>query len=300
MMNKLKVAVKDPWRVPFYILKRLSFLYKDDEKYLRKYFYYNMHKYPNLDNPQTYNEKLTWLKLHDKHPEYSRFVDKYEVKEYVREVIGGEHVIPTIGIWESVEDINWEELPNTFVLKVTHDSGGLLICRDKKTLNIPKQAKRLKKCLIQNFSCLNREYPYLNVKHRIIGESLISDGISNSLNDYKFFCFDGRVKFMFVATDRPFDTRFDFYDREFNHLKVTQGHPNADKPIERPENYDQMVSMAEKLSKPFHHVRVDLYNVNGQIYFGELTFFHFSGNMPFVPERWDYTFGELLTLPDEK
>lgn len=298
-MNKFTAALKDPFLVPFHILKKLAFLFKDDERYLRWYFFLNMHKFPNLDKPVTFNEKLTWLKLHDKHPEYSALVDKYEVKEYVAGKVGSEYVVPTLGVWDDAEDIDFGALPNQFVLKATGDSGGIYICR-KKTPEACREALAvMKKAQKRHFFAENREYPYKDVRPRIIAEQYLEVEPGKAINDYKFFCFNGEVKMLFVATDRPVDTRFDFFDPDFNHLPVRQGHPWADRKLEKPAGFEEMKEIAGKLSEGFPHVRVDLYDINGKVYFGELTFFHFSANVPFEPEEWDYKLGEMLKLPDE-
>lgn len=299
-MNKLLIALKDPYRVPYFILKRIAFLFKDDEKYLKWYYFLNMHQFPDLEHPKSFNEKLTWLKLHDKHPEYSGLVDKYEVKQYIADKIGPQYVIPTLGIWDNAEDIDFDKLPDKFVLKITSDSGGLVICRDKSKLNYKKTVRIMKKAQKRHFYAENREYPYLDVRPRIIAEQYMETEPDKSLNDYKFFCFDGEVKIMFVATGRPVDTRFDFFGLDFNHLPFKQGHPLADKPLKKPECFEEMKAVAQILSQGFRHVRVDLYEIDGKVYFGELTFFHFSANMPFEPEEWDYKMGGWLKLPVDK
>lgn len=295
-MNKFYKALKDPYFVAFAILKRIAFLIKDDVRYVKWQYYFSMHKKLNIANPETYNEKLQWLKLHSKHEEYTLLVDKYEVKEYVANLIGKEHVIPTIGIWDSFDDIDFSKLPNQFVLKCTHDSGGIIICTDKSKLSISKARKKLNKCLRKRFFYENREYPYKNVRPRIIAEEYMVDESGTELKDYKFFCFNGQPKMLFVATDRPYDTRFDFYDLNFNHLPFKQGHPWATKEIKKPKGFDEMIRLAGLLSKDIPHVRVDFYDVNGKVYFGELTFFHFGGIVPFEPEEWDYKIGEWLDL----
>lgn len=257
--------------------------------------------FPNLDNPKTYNEKLQWLKLNDIHPEYTHLVDKYESKEYVRKIVGDEYIIPTLGVWDAFDEIPFDKLPNQFVLKTTHDSGGVVVCPDKSKLNIKAARKKLEKSLRHNYFYEHREYPYKDVTPRIIAEKFMVDESGSELKDYKFFCFDGKCKMMFIATGRRInDVRFDFFDTEFHHLPFKQGHPWSGKEIAKPENFDEMVRLSEKLSKGFRHVRVDLYNINGKIYFGELTFFHFSGNVPFEPEEWDYKVGEWLKLPIDK
>ena len=296
-MNKFINVLKDPYYGIFAILKRIAPLIKDDAKYARWQYYFSMHKRLNINPPVTYNEKLQWLKLNDKHEEYTKLVDKYEVKKIVADIIGDEHIIPTLGVWDKFEDIDFDKLPNQFVLKCTHDSGGLVICKDKSRLNISKARRKINKCLKKKFFYENREYPYKNVIPRIIAEKYMVDESGTELKDYKFFCFNGIPKMLFIATDRPYDTRFDFYDINFNHLPFRQGHPWAKKEIKKPLGFDKMLELAGALSKNIPHVRVDFYDINGTVYFGELTFFHFGGIVPFEPEEWDYKIGEWLELP---
>lgn len=268
-----------------------------DEIYLKVRFRQRVGYWPNLKDPKTYNEKLQWLKLHDKHPEYTKLVDKIEAKKYVASVIGEKYIIPTLGVWNSVDEIDWDSLPNQFVIKVTSDSGGIVVCKDKKKLDIDKAKKKLKKGWGKNYYKYNKEYPYKDLKPRIIAEQYMEDESGYELKDYKIFCFDGTPKYLFVATGRQMhDTRFDFYDMDFNHLPFLNGHPNADVWPVKPENFDEMVEVAKKLSTGMCHVRVDLYNINGKIYFGELTFFHWSGMTPYNPIEWDYKLGENIVL----
>ncbi len=253
-----------------------------------------------LENPQTYTEKLQWLKLYHRDPLYTKLVDKFEVKKYVAERIGEEHIIPTLGVWDSFDEIDFNSLPSKFVLKCTHDSGGLLICKDRSLLDIPSASKLFNNALNQDYFKLSREWPYKHMKHRIIAEEYMEDSQTGALNDYKFFCFNGKVKILFIATDRGVDTRFDFFDRDFNHLNIVNGHIMSDKKITKPSTFDEMIKIAEKLSENIPHVRVDLYEINGRVYFGEMTFFHWGGMMPFEPQEWDYKIGEWLELPKNK
>ena len=273
-MNYFLTAISNPYRVPYFILKKIAPLFKDDEKYLKWYYFWNMHKFPDLKHPKSFNEKLTWLKLHDKHPEYSRLVDKYEVKQYIADKIGAQYVIPTLGVWDKAEDIDFDKLPDKFVLKVTSDSGGLIICNDKSKLNRKEAVRTMKRAQKRHFFAENREYPYRGVKPRIIAEQYMEAEPGKSLNDYKFFCFDGDVKMMFVATDRPVDTRIDFFDPDFNHLPFRRKYPWADKPLKKPEGFEEMKAVARKLAQGMRHVRVDLYDVGG----GSI-----SGNLPSFP-----------------
>ncbi|MBQ7410444.1 MAG: glycosyl transferase [Clostridia bacterium] len=273
-----------------------------DKKYLKILYKFIMKKECDFDSPKTYNEKLQYLKLYNRNPLYTKLVDKFEVKEYVKKIIGEEYIIPTLGVWDSFDEINFEELPEQFVLKCTHDSGGLVIVTDKSKFDKKKAKRKIEHCLKRNYFYNNREWPYKDIKPRIIAEKYMVDESGYELKDYKFFCFDGKAKSMFIATDRSADTEtcFDFYDMDFNHLPFTNGHPNATKLINKPDKFEEMIKISELLSKDLIHARVDLYNINGKIYFGEITFFHWSGLVPFVPEEWDYKFGEWIQLPKEK
>lgn len=269
-----------------------------DEIYVRVEYFIVFGKRLRLKNPQTYSEKLQWLKLHEGDPIYTRMVDKAEAKKYVTEIIGEEYIIPTYGVWNHFDEIDFDKLPDQFVLKTTHDSGGVIICKDKKTLDKNATKVKLEKSLKNDYYYTSKEWPYKNVVPRIIAEKYMEDE-SGELCDYKLFCFDGKMKALFIATDRftsGEETKFDFFDENFNHLPFTNGHPNATKPIKKPESFQQMKDLAEKLSQKIPHVRVDFYCTNGKIYFGELTFFHWGGFKRFEPEEWDFKFGEWFKL----
>lgn len=269
-----------------------------DRLYIQIKYFYRFHKFANIKKPTTYNEKLQWVKLYDRNPSYTKLCDKYEVKEYVRNIIGDKYIVTNLGLYNSFDEIDFNKLPNQFVLKCTHDSGGLVICKDKNNFNKERARKIINDSLNTNYYWHSREWPYKNIKPRIIAEKYIEDN-SGDLVDYKFFCFDGEVKALYVATDRQNkeeETKFDFFDDNFNHLDFFNSHPNSKKEIKKPECFEEMKEIASKLSKGFRHVRVDLYESNGKVYFGELTFFHMSGFQPFKPEKWDYTFGEWFKL----
>lgn len=275
-----------------------NFLFSD-EAYLKLLFRLRMGYPLNLDNPKTYSEKLMWLKLHDHNPDYTKLVDKYAVKEIVAQKIGEQYVIPTLGVWNRPEEIDWESLPNKFVLKTTHGGGntGVVICRDKTFFDKEKAIERLNKSLKQDIYKTLREWPYKDVPRRIIAEQFI-EGENNDLPDYKFFCFNGEVKALFIGTERETgNVKFDFFDADFNHLDLVQTHPMSGKQIQKPECFNEMKEVANILSKDIPHVRIDLYEVNGQIYFGEYTFYHHGGCVPFHPQKWDDVFGSWITLP---
>ncbi len=280
-----------------YANSRLSHCLPDKE-YIKLIGWINGMKF-NLDNPKTFNEKLQWLKLYDRKPEYTRMVDKYEAKGYVAERIGKEYIIPTLGVWDKFDNIDFNSLPDQFVLKCTHDSGGLVICKDKSRLDIKAARKKINKHMKRKYFYIWREWPYKDVKPRIIAEKYMEDEKTAELRDYKFFCFNGEAKLLFIATDRQTageETKFDFFDMEYNHLPFTNGHPNAAVPPEKPMCFDEMRSLAEKLSAGIPHLRVDFYEVNGRVYFGELTFSHWSGMVPFDPVDWDDKLGEWIDL----
>jgi len=272
----------------------------DDEKYLRIAFKSKMGKELRLDPPVTYSEKLQWIKLHDRRPEYTAMVDKYEAKAIAAKLIGEEYIIPTLGVWERFDDIDFDALPSQFVLKCTHDSGGLVIVKDKSKMDKVAAKAKIETCLKHNFFWGQREWPYKDIKPRIIAETYMEDDATGELPDYKFFAFDGDVKALFIATERGSkeETKFDFFDADFNHLPFLNGHPNADVTPAKPSCFEEMKQLAANLSKGLPQIRIDLYEVNGRVYFGEFTFFHWSGFKPYVPEEWDYKFGEWIKLPE--
>jgi hypothetical protein len=253
----------------------------------------------NLADPKTYNEKLQWLKLYDHNPLYPLIVDKYEVKRYVADKIGQRYIVPTIGVWDTFDAIDFSALPEQFVLKCTHDSGGLAICRDRKTFDREDAKKRIEASLRTNYYKRGREWPYKDVPARIIAEPYLTDETGEGLKDEKFFCFSGVPKAMFIVSDREHDPRNDYFDMDFNHLPFENGHPNAVTAPEKPEGFEEMKRLAATLSEGMPHVRVDFYCNCGKIYFGELTLYHWSGLAPFSPPSWDKTFGSWIRLPGE-
>jgi len=279
-----------------------SFLWPD-RFYLRVLFRLKMGKRLNLMDPKSFSEKLQWLKLYNRRPQYTMMVDKVKVKEYVASTIGEEYIIPTLGIWNGPDDIDFDKLPSRFVLKCNHNSGmGMYICKDKSKMDIKEVKAGLRKGIKQNYYVANREWPYKNVERRVFAEQYMEDEYGE-LRDYKLFCFDGEVKALFIATDRSkgdHATRFDFFDKDFRHLAFTNGHPNADVIPDKPKMFEKMKELAATLSKGIPHVRIDFYEVGDQVFFGEMTFFHWSGMMPFDPEEWDYKFGSWLKLDAEK
>jgi len=270
-----------------------------DEEFLKKKFRVIMGRELDLQNPKTYNEKLQWLKLHDRKPIYTSMVDKYEAKGYVAKAVGEQYIIPTLGVWNRFDDIDFDSLPPQFVLKCTHDSGGLIVCKDKAGLDRAAAKRKIDRCLKRDYYLSGREWAYKNIKPRIIAEKYMEDDSTHDLRDYKFFTFGGVAKVLLIATDRGKageETKSDFFDMDFNHLPFTNGHPNAPVTPPKPQKFDEMKALAEKLSAGIPHLRVDFYQVNGQVYFGELTFAHWSGMKPFCPEQWDEKFGSWIDL----
>lgn len=248
---------------------------------------------------KTFNAKIQWLKMFNRNPLHTTMVDKYAVKELVRERIGEEYVIPVLGIWNHFDEIDFDSLPEKFVLKTTHGGGGIdvVVVRDKSRLDKKSARKKLENSLKKSLWSMYREWPYKDVPRKIIAEQYMEDE-NGELRDYKFFCMDGIPRFLFVATGRMSsgEVAFDFFDIEFNHLPIKYGHPNMKGEIKPPKNYNKMVELAKILSQGEKFVRVDLYNIRGKIYFGEYTFFSNSGLVPFEPDKWNYIFGEMIRL----
>lgn len=257
----------------------------------------------NLNNPETFNEKLQWLKLYNRKPEYTKMVDKYLVRDYVKEKIGEEYLIPLLGVWDDPEKIDFNELPMQFVLKCNHNSGlGMCICKDKNSLDINKVKEELKKGINQNYYLTSREWPYKDVPRRIIAEKYMVDESGYELKDYKFYCFDGKVKLVMINSDRMSSekTKANYFDENYQPLDFVWGYENAEIPPQKPEKLEEMKYLAEKLSEGITHVRIDFYQTPSGIYFGEITFFDGSGFDAIEPIEWDYKIGSWLKLPMEK
>lgn len=307
MARIVKKIVKKIKEVPVRAIKiwgrTLPDTIDNDIKFLKTLYKARLKTELNLEKPETFQEKLQWLKLYDRNPEYTVMVDKYDVKNYVAQKLGEEYIIPTLGIYDSFEEIDFDKLPNQFVLKCTHDSGGLIICKDKSKLNMEKAEKKIKRCLKRNYYYITKEWPYKNVKPRIIAEKYMVDESGNDLKDYKFFTFNGKARVMFIAggRDSADGTYSQYFDIDFNPLDIKCGNRMADMKIEKPKSYDKMVEFAEKLAEGIPHARIDFYNdADGNIYFGEITFFHWSGLAKFEPDRWNKIFGDWITLPEKK
>lgn len=272
------------------------------EVFVSRIYRYKMGRDLDLKDPVLYTEKLQWLKLYDHRDEYTQMVDKLAAKKFVADRIGEQYVIPLLGVWDAADAIDFESLPEQFVLKTTHDSGGYQVCRNKKSLDIKAVKRKMRRLLRRNYYNCSREWPYKNVKPQIIAEKYMEDAIQGELRDYKFFTFGGVPKVLYIAQGRGRggQTYADFFDMEFHHLPFTIDHDMAPKFPEKPVNFELMKDFAAKLSAGTPQLRVDFYEVDGKLYFGEMTFFHCSGMAPFHPEQWDRTFGEWVNLPPKR
>ena len=283
------------------LFRKLSRLIPD-RIYLQIVYFRHFKKFIDFDNPKTFNEKIQWLKLNYRKEEYTNLVDKYRVKQYITKLIGEEYVIPTLGVWKNVDDIDFKSLPEKFVLKCNNDSGGIVICKNKKDFDEVKAKSFLKERLKNNGYWYGREWPYKNVKPCIIAEKYMEDSISKDLKDYKFFCFNGSMEFFDIDIDRFIEHRSNYYDRNGNFLPFGKTYcpPDYTKKIEMPKNLDKMIELAETISHNTVLSRIDFYEIDGQVYFGEITFYPGSGFSPFTDEKWDYKLGDMLYLPNIK
>lgn len=281
-------------------LKR-SLRFLPDKAYIRLYYRLRIGKKLNIKNPTTLNEKLQWLKFNYRLPIQSIVSDKLLVRDYVSKIIGEEYLIPILGSWKSFNEINFDELPNQFVLKCNHDSGGLVICKDKKYFNYKLAKKKIEKSLKSNFYFVGREYQYRNIIPTIICEKFISD---NGLvpMDYKIYCFNGTPDVILVCKDRfrnnSHKASYLYFDQNWNFLPLNKGDDKiAEVNIPKPKNFEKMLEIAKKLSKDFIFSRIDLYNINGKIYFGEITLSPNSGFDADITYETDLTFGKKLEIP---
>ena len=301
-MKRIGDYFRNPYKIFESLAMRGFFKNMNDKEYLSWLYRARMGRFPDLNYPKSFNEKLQWLKLNDRKPEYTEMVDKYLAKKYVEKRIGEKYIIPTLGVWDKFDQIEFEKLPDQFVLKTTHDSGGVVICKDKANFDKAAAKRKLEKSLKRNYYWAEREWPYKNVKPRIIAENYLSFLNGSDLVEYKVFCFNGKpALFLICKGEGHTDERTnDFYDLEFNHIPVTVTCPNAKEKCQKPDEYEELLELSRKLAKNTYQLRVDLYVINHKIYFGELTFFHDSGCCKFNPPEWDKRFGDMLKLPIEE
>lgn len=300
---RLLNAIKDPSKIILYLAEKGYFDSLGDEKYLKLKYRAKTGKRLELDEPGTFNEKLQWLKLYDRRPEYTVMVDKYRVRGYIQEKLGARYLIEQLGVWDHPEEIDFGALPDRFVLKCNHNSGlGMCICTDKASLDVERVKAELRRGLAQDYYLTGREWPYRDVPRKIIAEQFLESD-AGGLTDYKIHCFNGVPRFILVCRDRFTGSGLveDFYTSEWERMELKRPKvPNGATPIPKPEQLEQMLDLAEKLSKDIPFLRVDLYLVGGQILFSELTFFPASGFEGFDPPQWDRTLGQWLELPAKK
>lgn len=298
-LEKVLAFVKDPKRAYLWITAKGLTKWIPDQVHLEIRYRISIGKPLNLNEPRSFNEKLQWLKLHDRNPLYVRLVDKIGVKSWVIERIGDRFVVPTIAVWDSVDEIEIEKLPDKFVLKTNHDCGGVVVCDDRGTFDPEVARRKLQKHLSTNYFWGTREWPYRDVVPKVFAEKYIDHDRSCDLIDYKFMCFGGQVGCIFTCSGRSEDDlRVDFFDLEWNHLPFERHYRNSDEAIDRPKSLSQMKSAAERLSEGIPFVRVDFYEVDGTPIFGEMTFYPGGGFEEFTPEIWDMRLGDMLELPE--
>lgn len=305
-MNKQTIGkwIKNPWQIVLSMSKHGLLNKMPDKKFLSVMYRATFRKKLNWENPQTFSEKLQWLKLNDRKPIYEKMVDKYEAKEFVAERIGKEHIIAVIGgPWNHPDEIDFDALPEQFVLKTTHDCGGVLVCRDKSKFDVQAAKEFLLQHLQREYYLHSREWPYKNVQPRIFAEKyLCGENETAAPRDYKFFTFNGEPKLMYIASGRDYAKKdkqvvyADSFDMDFNHVDLCIDHDNAPEPPEKPKNFDRMVDCARKLAQGTRHLRVDFYEVDGHMYSGELTFFHCGGLYKFKTPKWEKVMGDWIPL----
>lgn len=300
MLKKVHAIIIKILQKPHQILLYLGnfgfFDWMPDRMYLQcRYFGYNG-SWLNLKKPERFNEKLQWLKLYYRKVEFAQMVDKVEAKKYVASIIGEEYVIPTIGVWNSFEEIEFEQLPKQFVLKTTHDSGGVVLVENKNEIIYEKVQKKINKSLCRTYYKIGREWVYKSVKPRIVVEKFMG----SNLQDYKLFCFNGEVRMTLVCSERFTDSGLceDFFDNDWKHMDLKRPkHDNLQRVINKPQNFELMKRLAEKLAVGIPFVRIDFYEIEEKVYFGEITFYPASGFEGFEPVEWDEILGRWLELP---
>lgn len=302
LIDKIINIIQEPRILLLGTLDRLSKIVKNDKLYLRIRYRIVMGKCLNLKHPSTFCEKIQWLKINSRNPEYTKFVDKIMVKDIVGDIIGKEYIIPTLGVWDCFDDIDFDLLPNQFVLKTNHSGGscGVYICKDKNSFNINEAKAAMNLSLKKELFPLLREYPYKGIVPKIFAEKYMKNGSDAELQDYKFYCFNGRPEYCQLIANRQTKETIDFYDMNWEHQPFCGLNPeceNSGMVVYKPAKFDEMILIATKLSKNIPFVRIDLYYINDKVYFGEMTFFPSSGFGKFTPEEWDAKLGKKITLP---
>ncbi|MFQ6879528.1 MAG: ATP-grasp fold amidoligase family protein [Oscillospiraceae bacterium] len=285
-------------------VKKLKYMLKilPDPIYLKIYYFFRLKKLLNIKTPKSFNEKLQWLKLNDRNPLYTVMVDKVKAKKYVADIIGEEYIIPTLGVWDSPDKIDLNQLPEQFVLKCNHGSGDVFVCKNKAEFNFEHVKKKLRKLLKEDYYLIGREWPYKNVSRKIIAEKYMEDKNTAELCDYKFFCFNEVPKYCQVICNRSTNETIDFFDMEWNHQEFTglslPNKPFSNNPISIPIQFEKMKEFASILAKDIPFVRIDFYEVNGDLYFGEITLYPAGGFGVFTPDEWNLKLGEYINLSE--
>lgn len=300
MLERIKQIIKEPKYLLTIPASRGYLNWVPDKIYIKILYRLAMGEKCNLKNPVKYNEKLQWLKLYDRNPEYPKMVDKYEVKQYIGELLGEEYIIPTLGVYNTYDEIDFSKLPDQFVLKCTHDSGSVEICKNKDTFDFDRARERLTKALKREYYYTYREWPYKYVKPRIIAEKFLIDEAVDDLRDYKVMCFNGEAKIIEVHENRFAQERGysqTFYDRDWNKLTISQeGLAPIKESREKPVKLEEMFSLSEIIAKDMYHARIDWYVIEDNLYFGEITFYDGSGFSPFDDEKDDIFLGSMIRI----
>lgn len=296
LIKRFQIFINNPWRIFYNFNKKKISHIIPDKIMLQLLYRAKMGKRLDLKNPVTFNEKLQWLKLYDHNPKYIKLVDKYEVRNYIADKIGEEYLVPLLGVWDNVDDIDFDSLPNQFVLKCTHDSGSVIICKDKAHFDVQKAKEKLSKAMKINFYWLYREWPYKYVKPRVVAEQYLEDELADKgLTDYKVLCFNGEPRLIKCHVDRFSENHTaDFFDTEWNNMHIVQNNSNSTIRIECPNCLNEMISLSKKLAQTFKHVRIDWYYSQQKLYFGEITLFHGSGFEAFENEENDILLGSWI------
>lgn len=298
--KKLLGVFKNPRKILLYMIGMGMFDFLSDKSYIKLEYRLNQKKKLNLDAPVSYSEKLQWIKLYDHNPLYTDVVDKYKVRDFVKERIGEEYLIPLLGVWDDPNEIDFDSLPDKFVLKCNHNSGkGMTICKDKSKADFDEIRSELKKGLNEDYFKVHREWPYKNVERKIICEKYMEDAETGELRDYKFFCFDGKPEILLLISERfsSETVKYDFFDMNGDPVDLFSVYKRTSDVIPKiPEDFELMKELSAELSKGFRHVRVDLYEANGKIYFGELTFFPTSGYNEMKPKKWENLLGSYINI----
>lgn len=270
-----------------------------DKQFLKMKYWIKIGKILNLSEPNSFNEKMQWLKLNDRKEEYSLMADKVEAKKYVSNVVGKKYIIPTLGVYNVFDEINFDELPEQFVIKTTHDSSGSTVCLDKEYLDMDALRNKINASLKTNYYYHSREWPYKNIRPRIIIEKYVKDDVADDLRDYKFMCFNGIPKYVYVTVKNN-NIFENYYDMDFRPVGINHGFPRIEPEFKKPSRFNEMKNVAKKLSRGIPFLRVDLHFAGGKVLFGEMTFYDWGGFRPFADEKWDYFLGDMIKLDLDK